>query len=77
LRATAIVATLVPRRARMRPAKARSGPGAHGGAETAHQRHGQTAYRLVEHSEDLTSVTAAAAAVVAERTRPNDGSPVA
>jgi len=39
------------------------------GLITAHQRHGQTVYRVAGHSEDLPSITAAAAAVVAERIR--------
>ena len=38
------------------------------GLITAHQRHGQTVYRVVGHRENLTSAAAAAAAVVAERT---------
>ena len=38
------------------------------GLITAHRRHGQTVYRVVGRPEDLPSVTAAAAAVVAERT---------
>ena len=39
------------------------------GLITVHRRHGQIVYRVCGHPEDLTSVTAAAAAVVAERTR--------
>ena len=39
------------------------------GLITAHRREGEIVYRAVGHPEDLTSVTAAAAAVVAERTR--------
>ena len=38
------------------------------GLITAHRRRGQTVYRVVGHPEDLTNVTAAAAAVVDERT---------
>jgi len=41
------------------------------GLITAHRRGDETVYRVVGHSDDLTSVTAAAAAVVAERTRPS------
>ena len=39
------------------------------GLITAHRREGETVYRVVGHPDDLTSITAAAAAVVAERTR--------
>ena len=38
------------------------------GLITAHRRHGQTVYRVVGHAEDLSSVTAAAGAVVVQRT---------
>jgi len=38
------------------------------GLITAHRRRGESVYRVVGHSDDLTNVTAAAAAVVAERT---------
>jgi len=38
------------------------------GLITAHRRPGHTVYRVVGHREDLTTVTAAAAVVVAERT---------
>jgi hypothetical protein len=38
------------------------------GLITAHERRGRTVYRVGGHPEDLTSITAAAAAVVAERT---------
>jgi hypothetical protein len=38
------------------------------GLITAHQSGAETVYRVAGHPDDLTSVTAAAAAVVAERT---------
>ena len=41
------------------------------GLITAHRRDGQTVYRVIGHPEDLTSVTAAAAAVVADSTGSN------
>ena len=38
------------------------------GLITAHRCEGETVYRVTGHPDDMTSVTAAAAAVVAERT---------
>lgn len=39
------------------------------GLITAHRREGETVYRVIGHPEDLTSITAATPAVVAERMR--------
>lgn len=42
------------------------------GLVTVHRRHGETVYRVFGRPGELTTITVAAVAVAAERTRPDD-----